>query len=376
MMRIHHIFPMNFVINNSYLSKTVYDNLVPNDDFMRLLLELIDWREMVWDLCKLAKNDEGGRPRYNHVLMFKMLFLSFLFTTSDRDTEELCTNNIRCKYFLGLELQEGAPHFTTLCRFRNELLEQFGKEWLDDVFTQIVSECKRLGVKFGSVHALDATHSIARVDIASSGAPRSNEGIEQQGNNLSDPDARWGVKGTETKKDIYGNEVKLTKFFYGYKAHLLTETTSGLITALATTPGNAADIDAGEHLLLRALDAADRAKINLSTLTADAGYSDAVFIGILENDHGINTAIALQPSLLAGQYKQRWNDYKRKRKAILKNNRYVVEQVNGDLKNNHGFGHCRYLGLAKYHLQTVFTAMAHNLKIALTVVAGVRFRPT
>ncbi|MBI2644861.1 transposase, partial [Candidatus Uhrbacteria bacterium] len=154
----------NFIIPNAYLSSTVYDNLVPKDDFLRLLLELIDWREMVWDLCKLAKNDEGGRPRYNHVLLFKMLFLSFLFNTSDRDTEELCTNNIRCKFFLGLELQENAPDFTTLCRFRNDLLAQFGKEWLDDVFSQIIAECKKLGVKFGAVHALDATHSIARVD--------------------------------------------------------------------------------------------------------------------------------------------------------------------------------------------------------------------
>lgn len=368
---------MNFVIPNAYLSRTVYDNLVPKDDFLRLLSELIDWRELVWDLCKLANNNEGGRPRYNPVLLFKMLFLSFLFNTSDRDTEELCTNNIRCKFFLGIELQTNAPDFSTLCRFRKELLMRFGKEWLDGVFSQIVSECKNLGVKFGTVHALDATHSIARVDLHKAGTPHSNDEITQKNpDDLSDPDARWGVKGTEMKKDVNGNVVTLRKFFYGYKAHLLTETNNGLITALATSQGNEADVDAGEDLLLRKMSAEQRAEINLLTLTADAGYSDAVLIGILEKDHGMKTAIALHPSLLNGTYKDRWKAYKQSRKTILKQNRYVVEQVNGDMKNSHGFAHCRYLGLAKYHLQTVMTAIAHNLKIATTVGLGVRFRPT
>lgn len=365
----------NFVIPNAYLSSAVYENLVPKDDFLRLLADLIDWREMVWDLCKLARNDFGGRPKYNHVLMFKMVFLSFLFDASDRDTEELAANNIRCKYFLGLEIQEAAPDYTTLCRFRNELLKTFGKEWLDCVFSQIVAECKRLGVKFGTIHALDATHSIANVDIRKEGTPHSNSEIEKR-NDLSDPDARWGAKGTEIKKDEHGNNVKITKFFYGYKAHLLTETRNGLITALATSAGNEADVDAGESLLLRQMDEKQRIAINLETVTADAGYSDAVLIGILEKDHDIKTAIAVHPRMLKGAYKERWMTYKNTRKNILKKNRYVVEQVNGDMKNNHGFAKCRYLGLAKYHLQTVMTSIAHNLKIALTAVAGARFRPT
>lgn len=332
---------------------------------------------MVWDLCKLAKNDEGGRPRYNHVLLFKMLFLSFLFNTSDRDTEELCTNNIRCKFFLGLELQENAPDFTTLCRFRNDLLAQFGKEWLDDVFSQIIAECKKLGVKFGAVHALDATHSIARVDTHTAGTPHSNDEISKKNSDeLSDPDARWGVKGTEIKKDVNGNDVKMTKFFYGYKAHLLTETKNSLITAVSTSAGNEADVDAGEDLVLKKMAKEQREAINLKTLTADAGYSDAVLIGILEKDHGIKTAIAVHPRLLQGIYKERWKAYKQKRKTILRKNRYVVEQVNGDMKNNHGFARCRYLGLAKYHLQTIMTSIVHNLKIALTVTRGVRLRPT
>lgn len=359
---------MNTISFNRYLSSHIYDNLVPKNDFLRQLNELLDWQEMAFDLKLLSKNDHGGRPRYNPELLFKMLFLSFLFDTSDRDTEELCANNIRCKYFVGLDITENAPDFTTVSNFRNELLAKFGADWLDMIFDEIAIEAKKMGVAFGKVFALDATHTVSDVNT------HKDKERKEQGRDPRDKDAAWGAKGTEIKMTTHGEKVKVIKYFHGYKAHLLAETDNGLITKLKTTPGNISDIDAGEYILIKKLNNNERKEMEI--ITADKAYGDGVLIGILERDYGLFTALGLNGQFFKGQYKKHWEAYRDDPKRIeAKKKRYVIERINADLKNNHGLRRARYLGLAKYHFQTTMAALAHNLKIIVRELSGARLRP-
>lgn len=359
---------MNTVSFNRYLSSHIYDNLVPKNDFLRQLNELLDWQELVFDLKLLANNDHGGRPRYNPELLFKMLFLSFLFDASDRDTEELCTNNIRCKYFLGLDITEGAPDFTTLSNFRGELLSKFGADWIDMIFGEIIIEFKKQGVAFGKIVALDSTHTVSDVDT------HKDKERQEQGQCPRDKDARWGAKGTENKMTQSGEKVKVVKFFHGYKAHLLAETEGGLIIKFKTTPGNAADVDAGEDILIKKLNNKERKEID--AVIADKAYGDGVLIGILERDYGLFTALGLNGQFFKGKYKKHWEEYRDDpRRVEAKKKRYVIERINADLKNNHGLRRTRYLGLLKYHFQTAMAAMAHNLKIIVRELTGARLRP-
>lgn len=359
---------MNTVSFNRYLSSHIYDNLVPKNDFLRQLNELLDWQEMVFDLKLLANNDHGGRPRYNPELLFKALFLSFLFDASDRDTEELCTNNIRCKYFLGLDIMENAPDFTTLSNFRNEILDKFGADWLDMIFSELIVEFKKQGVAFGKILALDSTHTVSDVNIH-----KDKERMEQ-GKDPRDKDAAWGAKGTEIKLTSDGQRVKTVKFFHGYKAHLLAETENGLVAKMKTTAGNAADVDAGEDILIKKLTAAERKEIN--AIAADKAYGDGVLIGILERDYGLFTALGLNGQFFKGKYKKHWEAYRDDPKRVeAKKKRYVIERTNADLKNNHGLRRARYLGLLKYHFQATMAVMAHNLKIVVKEITGARLRP-
>src|SRR3989338_2484014 len=359
---------MNTVSFNHYLSSHIYDNLVPKNDFLRQLNELFDWQEMVFDLKLLSNNDHGGRPRYNPELLFKMLFLSFLFNSSDRDTEELCANNIRCKYFLGLDITDNAPDFTTLSNFRNEQLEKFGADWLDEIFSELIIEFKKEGITFGKIFALDATHTVSDVDT------HKDKERQEQGAGPRDKDARWGAKGLETRLMADGKKVKTVKYFHGYKAHLLAETKNGLVTKLETTPGNTADIDAGEDILIKKLNDEERKQIGI--ITADKAYGDGVLIGILERDYGLFTALGLNGQFFKGKYKKHWEEYRDDpRRTAAKKKRYVVERINADLKNNHGLRRARYLGLLKYHLQATMAVMAHNLKIVVRELTGARLRP-
>ena len=363
----------NYQVPNRYLASLVYDNLVPKDHFLRQLNDLLDWDELTLDLDRLANNHTGGRPRYNPTLMFKMLFLSYLYEMSDRLTAEMCSHHIIFKYFLGLDIAMSAPDYSTLCSFRNQLIKKLGASWLDQVCSDLIAEAQNYGVVFGQVLALDATHTTANVNTFKEADRTKKEGLDPL-----DKDASWGVKGSESKLEAStGRKVKVVKYFYGYKAHLLADTKTGLIIKATASPGRQADINEGKKLLLKKLTKTDRAKyLQGKTLTADKGYADAILLGILEKDERINTAICLPQTFFQGQYQQRWLKYNYDPKRMLaKKQRYVIERVNADLKNNHSMKRCRYYGLAKYHFQTLMATLAHNLKTLTTILTGARLRP-
>jgi IS5 family transposase len=355
---------------NKYLSGHIYDNLVDKNDFFRHLDELVDWRELTFDLHLLAKNEHGGRPRFSHVTLFKMLFLSFLYNASDRLTEEMCTQNIRCKYFLGLDIMAPSPDHSTLSVFRDELLKNFGQPWLDGLFSEIVQSALRYGISFSTIYALDSTHSIANVDT-------SKDRERQKTNNQPprDTDASWGVKGLEQRINAKQELVKVVKSFYGYKAHLIAETDKGFIASLSATPGNVADVNAGDKLIFRKFLPEHRKRVDL--LTADKGYGSSILIGLLEQREKIKTAFSLNGQFFKGDHAEHWREYlSDAERTEARKQRSVIERVNADLKNNHGLRKARYLGLAKFTLQLTMTAIIHNLKILIKGVRGVKFRMT
>lgn len=352
-------------LSNAYLCQDVYKGLVDPNHFLVQLRERFDWHAFAEPLMDLGNNDRGGRPRHSAVLMLKMLFVAFLFNHSDRETEFAATNNILVKFFLGLPIDGLAPDHTCLCRFRDAVLERHGTAFFDGLFRSLVQQAKERGIGPGIVAALDATHTFANVSPEKPQDPKTPR----------DPGASWGCKGNEKRTTADGQKVLIPKYFYGYKAHLLVETGRGLVTGLHVTPGHVADIDGGDWLLHRLLTDEERAKVGV--LTADKGYGCPVWINMLEKHTGILTAFFLPKTMVGrGKHKRKWEAYlaDEGRKAF-RAERYVVEQVNGDLKQNHGMGRCRYLGLAKYKLQAAMASMAHNLKIYIRELSGARFKP-
>lgn len=350
---------------NAYLSRDVYRHVVNPNHFLLKLNELFDWHALAQPLHDLGENDHGGRPRYPAILMLKMLFISFLFDRSDRETEEEATNHLVVKCFLGLPIDERAPDHSSLCRFREAVLAKKGTQFFLQMFRTLLEQAKERGIVCGSVCALDATHTWAKVDVARKDDPSSPR----------DPDASWGCKGEETKTTTDGQRVQIPKYFFGYKAHLIAETRSGIITGLSATPGNVADIDGGDHLIHRILTDGERKWIHV--LTADKGYGCPVWINMLEKYTGIMTAFALPETMMKrGEHHEKWRRYVAEEgRTAFRKERTTVERANGDLKDNHGLRRCRYLGLAKYHLQLAMSSMAHDVKIFVRMLSGARFKP-
>ena len=352
---------------NTYLSREVYKGFIDQDHFLVRLEDVFDWHELAAPLSDLGENDHGGRPRHSSLLMLKILFISFLFNLSDRDTEFAATNNLLVKYFLGLPIDEKAPDHTSLCRFRETVLMRKGITFFDTLFRSLTQQAKDRGIVFSTIHALDATHTLANVD----------EKQPQDSISPRDPDASWGCKGNETKRTSDGQKVQIPKYFLGYKAHLTAEVAHGFVTGIHTTTGKAADLDGGDWLVHRVMTEEEQHSINV--LLADKGYGCPIWINYLEKYTGIMTAFSLPEWMWKKgpeHLKLKWTNYKQDEgRNAFKRERYIIERVNADLKDRHGLRRCRYLGQIKYHLQTVMASVCHNVKLAMRLLTGTRLKP-
>jgi len=66
-----------------------------------------------------------GNPAYPALLMFKVLLLQRWYNLSDEAVEEGLIDRLSFVRFAGLSLDdEQVPDATTICRFRNSLLEK------------------------------------------------------------------------------------------------------------------------------------------------------------------------------------------------------------------------------------------------------------
>ena len=78
------------------------------------------------------------------------------------------------------------------------------------------------GIQFGTVQAIDATHTIANVNTAKDSGRQSDKdkkGGHKDPKPPRDPDAKWGSKGDkEVKNKETGEKKIIPQWFYGYNA--------------------------------------------------------------------------------------------------------------------------------------------------------------
>lgn len=342
----------------------IYDQVVPKSHFLRQLKELIPWEKLTRRLvhCYQGQGEYGPIP-YHPAVIIKMLVLAFLYKLSDRQTEEFVRYNLAARYFVGMAVDEAVPDHSTLSVFRERILTKRGPHAFDQLHQKIVKIIKEKGIVFGSVQVVDATHSTADVDVK-----KDNE-RKEKGQGPRDKDAAWGSKGKKRIKTTDGKTVMVNKSFYGYKTHMSVNARSGIVTSVVVTPGNWTDGKEFPRLVAKDQEAEVEAEI----YAGDKGYDDGENHELLR-EKGKKSALCL-------------NDYRTDKKNANKGlwlamkespeyqegkkERYKIEQKNGEGKNRHGLGRCRYLGLAKYAVQSLLTAIAMNLKRMVKLLCGV-----
>ncbi|MFN2304122.1 MAG: transposase [Anaerolineales bacterium] len=350
--------------DQSFFGNYIYDLVVPQDHFLRLLNQLIEWDRFTDRLLELyGGGAEYGRPPFNPTQILKMCLLVYFYNLSERQIEVFVNENIPAKYFVGLGLDQRAPDHSTLSVFRTRLIKEGNLDIFENLLAEIIGIALQSGIKFGPIQVIDSVHSQANVNTSK------DQGRKGGSQGPRDPDAKWGVKGKQTFKNQQGKDVHQIKYFYGYKGHVSMNAENNLITSLEVTSGEAYD---GHHFC--SLVDKDLAQhIPVDTYTADRGYDDGNNHFYLETQN-LNSAICLKnPRTKKKDHnKQIWLDlvqtsaYKTGCKE-----RYKIERKFGEAKKEHGLGRCRYLSLLGFGVQAYFTAIVLNLKRIVKILTGV-----
>ncbi|OGP74979.1 MAG: hypothetical protein A2Y80_08010 [Deltaproteobacteria bacterium RBG_13_58_19] len=309
--------------NGSFFGNFLYDQILSQrPHFLKDLGQVVDF-SFVREHCKGFYADWGRDP-WDPVLMFKMVFLQFLYDLSDREIEEQAAFNLVYKWFLGLSTEELPPDHTTLCRFRNRL----GAEGFEKLFNHVVEQARNRGFITDRLHIIDSTDIAARVDLFRLKKEHKGKGDDDDhyvDRHSPDPDARFGRK---SKK----------KSFYGYKVHKVEDADSEFIVKVKTTPGNVHD---GTQLPALADGRAGET-------TGDKAYDS-------EANHAHLAAVGVTSGIIRRQRRPG-------RPRHSSRERPKIERKFSEGKNRHGLDKARYWGLAKVSIQSFMTAIVLNLK--------------
>ena len=303
----------------------IYDELVPPQHLLRRIAATVDLA-FVSALVRTCYCPDNGRPSWDPLVLFKVVFLQFLYDLSDREVEEQVNLHLACKWFVGLQPEESGPDHSTLCRFRSRL----GAEKFQAIFNQIIAQAREAGLVHNRLRIIDATHLQAKVDLFRlPPPPPGTPPAEVPGS--PDPDARFGRKSAKQS-------------FYGYKEHIAIDADSELITAVEVTPGNVADSGVFEPLV----------DPQAREVTADKGYdTDANHQQLKES--GQRSSIVVKNNRTNPEIIGQAN-------LPSQRERPHIERKFAEQKKYHGLRQARYWGLAKVTIQALITSIVVNCK--------------
>lgn len=345
----------------------IYERVVSKTHFLRQLKDLINWEELTKGLVDCYKGGaEYGPVPYSPATLLKMLLLSYLYNLSERQTEEFVGDSLAARYFIGLAVDESVPDHSTLSVFKERILKREGSQAFEELLQRVVGVAREKGIAFGRIQVVDATHTVADVDVNKDKERRGGGGEPR------DRDAAWGSKGKKWVKTVEGKIVTTNKSFYGYKSHLSLNAQSRMITSVVVTRGNATD---GKQLA-KLVEKDEGVGVEAEVYAGDKGYDDG-------DNHEFLREKGKKSALCLNRYRTEKKDKNKGLWVEMKGSaqywegqreRYKIEQKNAEAKRRHGLDRCRYLGLAKYAVQSLLTAMVMNLKRMVWLLCGTRLR--
>ncbi|NUN11012.1 MAG: IS5 family transposase [Ignavibacteriaceae bacterium] len=245
--------PGFFDINNRLEKLDKHNNPLPR---INAMIEWESFRRIIEKSIKREAKGPGGRPRYDAILMFKILILQRLYNISDQQMEYQITDRLSFSRFLGLKMEDTVPDQNTIWLFRENLTRNKVIERIFKKFDRVLEE-KQMFVKEGSI--IDA----AIVEVPRQrNTPEENHTIKEgqvpeewkeNPDKLRQKDtcARWVKKGGEN--------------YYGYKNHIKAGQKSKLIRKYRVSDASVHDSQMAKELI----DANDNNKL----LYGDSAYS-------------------------------------------------------------------------------------------------------
>ena len=330
----------------SFLSFEAKSRIGKENRLVKLSL-MLDWKRLgslLDGIYAYEVNGKGGQKPYDSVKMFKAVLLGQWHSLSDPELEESLRVRLDFMMFTGLE--GDVPDATTLCRFRNRLVEK----GLDDrLFAEVNRQLEVIGLKVKECRGavVDATIIESAVRPNKVVKSISNDREEDAGEDVpkneieysKDPDARWLKKGK--------------RYHFGYKAFVTTDSDDGYIENVHLTPANESEV----HNLESAL-----GNVEPERVCGDKGYASKKNREYLKS-RGIKDGI-----LSKAARNRPLTSWEKLRNKLLSKVRFIVEQAFGTLKRRFKAGRATYTGLKKVTAEFRFKAICFNLLKAVNKV--------
>jgi IS5 family transposase len=274
-------------------------------------------------LLRRLEPEAAGRPPYDPLVMLKAILLQQWYELSDAELEEALNDRVSFRRFCGLSLQEAAPDYTTLCRFRNRLI---AAGLADRLFAEFDRQLENAGLVLKRGTMVDAT-------LVEAARRRPPGGAED----ALDRDAAFAKREGKAGST------------YGYKAHVGVDEGTLLIRAAQLTPANVNETSVADALI----------RFDEKAVYADKAYASAARRQLLRS-RGIKDRIQ-HKSWGGGPPLSPWQ---KRRNALIGPIRAGVETVFATLKRRMAYRQVRYVGLVKNAAHLLLLALAYNMRRA------------
>lgn len=290
--------------------------------------ELVKWYRFDKLLARVRPG-ATGRPPYPALSMLKALLLQQWYGLSDPGLEEALGDRLSFRRFCRFELDAPTPDETTICRFRQALVEA-GLQ--DRLLAEMNRQLDQHGLLLRRGTMIDATLVTAQAAVppmsAGSGAK-----------STVDTDADWTRQGGKSS--------------FGYKAHLAMDQGSRLIRRAILTPARVNDSEVADALVMgdegavyadRAYEHKDRRR-----WLKELGIKDR----IMHRSHKHQAALP---------------HWQKRRNALIAPIRASIEHLFGIMKRSYGYRRVRYFSLERNALQLQLLCLAINMRRACVLI--------
>jgi len=400
-------------LNPSFADLSIQARLENIDSFLKEIDSIIDFRKLkpVLNKNKIGTKNAAGEKAYDNVLMFKILLLQKFYDLSDKKAEEYLYSNLLFMKFVGLGLEDNVPDDTTICRFRNSLIEHKIYDKLFDSVNQQLED-KGLIAKTGKAILVDATlvksqnDSIKDKDKEQISSSKTkveelNEAIDLQIQeeckqkkpsvkkisklvkqkirnsktfkneeldtlqNIDTKDIKTSKDIIENEKDSYNHKEKIDtdvrvgyqagkhEYASGYKGHIAVDEQSGAIVETVMTFANTHDIEALETIIDSVGDE------NINSLYADKAYDSAEIAKLLEDKKIENNVCKKEKKNMSDEEKKAHREEEKPKHKV----RSKVEHTFARIKTQMKCHTTRYIGLVRNNLNFTIVCIASNLKL-------------
>lgn len=281
------------------------DEMVPSNHLLRIIDKAIDW-SFIYELVEDKYSQDTGRPSMDPVTLIKIPLIQYLYgIKSMRQTVKEIEVNVAYRWFLGLDMTDKVPHFST---FGKNYTRRFkDTDLFEQIFTHILTECYKFKLVDPTEIFVDATHVKARANsrkmqkrIAKEESLFYEELLKREINEDRDSHGKKPLKekdkddnnpppcagGTKEEKTIKCSTTDPESGWFrkGEHKHVFAyavETAcdkNGWILGYTVSPGNLHDSRTFKGLY-------DKIKeIGMETLVADAGYKTPAIAKLLMDD--------------------------------------------------------------------------------------------